>query len=114
VTYRLLADADQAPLLQEPAVLIVAAPLSSEEIARVAAQYTTLLRIIDLRSVADATPIPAAVPIVTLDDVFTDESDARAHSATHIDAARAEIVRRSCAYAKREELHPFGWEDLCA
>jgi glutamyl-tRNA reductase len=114
VTYRLLADADQAPLLQEPAVLIVAAPLSSEEIARVATQYTTLLRIIDLRSVADATPIPAAVPIVTLDDVFTDESDARAHSATHIDAARAEIVRRSCAYAKREELHPFGWEDLCA
>jgi hypothetical protein len=39
---------------------------------------------------------------------------ARASSSAPIEAARREIARRSLAFAAREQVRPFGWDDLCA
>ena len=33
---------------------------------------------------------------------------------TQIEAARAEIADRSRRYEQRDEVRPFGWDDLCA
>ncbi len=114
VAYRTIASADDAPVVNEPATLIVAAPASAADIARVAARYARLVRVIDLRDDTTASPLALQTPVVTLASIFAEGSNARLHSAVQIDAALAEIRRRSRAYAQREELHPFGWDDLCA
>jgi hypothetical protein len=51
---------------------------------------------------------------VTLQDLFARMSAMQGHAARHVDAARAEIMSRSRRYELRDELRPFGWDDLCA
>ncbi len=93
--------------------LVVAAPVDAVVIATVAAAYPALTRIIDLRAADEATPLPAGVPTQTLTDVFADTQTAGA-SSTKLDAARTAAARCGRRFDAREELHPFGWEDLCA
>jgi len=93
--------------------LVVAAPVDADVIARVAATYPALTRIIDLRAADEATPLPEGVPTQTLTDVFADTQTTEA-SSTKLDAARAAAARCGRRFDAREELHPFGWEDLCA
>jgi glutamyl-tRNA reductase len=97
-----------------PAVLVIAAPASAVDLDRIAAGYPGLMRVIDLRPADERSPLAARVPTVTLDDLFSEASiDARVASRP-VARARAEIETLGRAYANRDELRPFGWDDLCA
>jgi len=114
VSYRTIADADAAPIANEPTTLVVAAPVGEADLAKIASRYANLQRVIDLRGDADVTPIPVRAEIVPLASIFADGDSASDRASVRVDAALDEIKRRSRAFALREELHPFGWEDLCA
>jgi hypothetical protein len=51
---------------------------------------------------------------VTLDDLFVEARDASTVSMSRLSAARRDVSDLGQTYARREELHPFGWDDLCA
>lgn len=109
----LCAQPGPTPAAADSTTLVVAAPVSSDVIAAVAATYSALRRIIDLRAADEATPLPAGVPSQTLGDVFANSSVTEA-SAAKVAAARTAAARCGHRFDAREELHPFGWEDLCA
>ena len=109
-----LAGAEPLPGSARPAMLIVAAPVASDRIAFAASRYADLRGVIDLRG-EPADPLPAlGVPVIGLPDLFQSAQQAADRAAIRVDAARREIHRRSAAVARRDELHPFGWDDLCA
>lgn len=115
VTVRSLDDLFTAPVASGPAVLIVAAPVPRDTIARVASRYADLTRLIDLRAERDGgePPLPG-IAVTTLEDLFADMTAARTRTAAQVDAARQEIARRSRQFGLRDDLRPFGWDDLCA
>lgn len=114
VCYRALESLDSFPGTDAATVIIVAAPAPSSTIARVAAAYRGVTRVVDLRAEAEADPFVTPVPRVTLRDLFALMDDANRSVLTQIQAARAEIADRSRRYEQRDEVRPFGWDDLCA
>ena len=98
-----------------PGVLIIAAPASREDLDAVAACYPGLESVIDLRAERERTPLALgpAVGLVTLDDLFAD-AGGESIGVERVRAARADAARLGDAYASQEELHPFGWDDVCA
>ena len=113
---RRLADLDvarPAPATGRTA-LVIAAPIGEDVVRRLTGCYADLACIIDLREGAPAPVTGPGVTVVTLADVFADAEQARARAASAVQAARADVARRADAWARREELRPFGWEDLCA
>lgn len=114
VCYRSLESLDSFPGSEEPAVLVIAAPAPSSTIARVAAAYRGLIRVIDLRAEAEADPVGGPVETITLRELFAFMDDASRGVLAQVEAARAEIADRSRRYEVRDEVRPFGWEDLCA
>jgi len=108
----------QLALASEPAsvettTLVVAAPVDAETITRVARVYPSLTQVIDLRAADEVTPLPVGVPAHDLTDIFADAQ--ASHTATaRVAGALAEAGRCGHRFDSREELHPFGWEDLCA
>jgi glutamyl-tRNA reductase len=97
-----------------PAVVVVAAPASSDAIEAVAAFHPMLRRVIDLRGEPGHLPLRVPRPVITLRDVFAEFADVQARVAERVDCARAEIARRASAWERRTDLRPFGWDDLCA
>jgi glutamyl-tRNA reductase len=114
VTYCLLDEVGARPVSTRPAALIVAAPVTSDVVDRVAAQYTGLQCVVDLRGELDSAPLHVAAPVVTLQDLFARMMAANGSALHQVDAARAEILSRSRRFELRDELRPFGWHDLCA
>jgi glutamyl-tRNA reductase len=114
VTYRLLDAVDVVATSDVPTVLIIAAPVPSDVVDRVAARYAGLLSIIDLRGELGIAPLSARVPVISLQDLFAHMSAASGCAHRHVEAARADIASRSRRYELRDELRPFGWDDLCA
>lgn len=114
VTFRRLDDPDGGMASTRPTALIVAAPVSSDVVDRVAARYGALACVIDLRGEVGHAPLQIAAPIITLQDLFARTVAAHGPAADRIEAARAEIACRSRRYELRDELRPFGWDDLCA
>jgi glutamyl-tRNA reductase len=113
VTRRLLDRADDAPVSAGRTTLVIAAPISTAVVDRVTARYADLACVIDLRAEADA-PLGTTAPVVTLQMLFDEIHASHAGASRLVEAARAEIARRSRLYELREELRPFGWDDLCA
>lgn len=109
-----LADARDSRGTQATTAVIVAAPVDSCTIARVARRYPNLRRVIDLRAEAERTPIDAAAPVVTLGEIFVNTSGHDDGEVLQVREARR--MARQCGkrFDTREELHPFGWDDLCA
>jgi hypothetical protein len=70
--------------------------------------------VIDLRGELDMAPLRVSPPVVTLQDLFARMRATHGSAARQVDAARAEIASRSRRYELRDELRPFGWDDLCA
>jgi glutamyl-tRNA reductase len=114
ITYRLLDVLEQATVSGQPAVLIIAAPVPSGVVDRVAARYSGLLSIIDLRGELGSAPLTSTVPVVTLQELFARMSASSGFAIRHVEAAKADIASRSQRYELRDELRPFGWDDLCA
>ncbi len=108
-----LAADDHTPGTSAPTALIVAAPVDSCVVARVARHYPNLRRIIDLRADAERTPVDAAAPVVTLRDIFASPSDGMSE-AHQVRAGRLMAAQCGRRFDASEELHPFGWDDLCA
>lgn len=98
----------------DPSVLVVAAPAQSADLNRIVAGYPQLLAILDLRPADDRTPLDSTAARTTLDDLFAEAGADAAPAAGRVAAARTEIATLGLAYANRDELRPFGWDDLCA
>jgi glutamyl-tRNA reductase len=97
-----------------PAALVVAAPVTHDLVRTVASNYTSLLRVIDLRGEV-ATPLALApLSTISLADLFAEMGEARQTTDRRIAAARAAVGESAARWASREQLHPFGWDDLCA
>ena len=113
VTYRML-SAPPMPVVEESVVMVIAAPLPSPEITRLAARYRDPIALIDLRSEAAQDPPPAIAPIVTLADVFAGVQDAARTAEVRVQTAKDDIQERARVFAARAKLNPSGWHDLCA
>jgi glutamyl-tRNA reductase len=114
VTYRQLDSLDTCPRIATPTVLVVAAPVESELVEHIAERYGALMVVVDLRADVCGRSPAVAAPLVALQDLFDGMRASQATAVPHIDAARAEIAWRSHRYEMRDQLRPFGWEDLCA
>ena len=114
VAYRTLDQIDDRPLVTERTALIIAAPVASDVVEHVARRYPSLHCVIDLRAELGNGPLALAAPVVTLQDLFAQMNAANVFASRHVEAARADIARRSRLYEFRDELRPFGWDDLCA
>lgn len=97
----------------DPATLIVAAPVPQSAVNALTACYPRLWEIIDLRGRHEWVSVPADCRLITLDDLFS-EARVCGPGAARIDAARRDIRELSRAFAQRDELRPFGWDDLWA
>lgn len=114
ITYRTLDAVDQAPLSTAATVLVIAAPASSDLVNRVIRRSPALTRVIDLRGELDHGPLDTRVRVVTLQELLAQMTAANGFAARHVEAARADITSCSRKYEMRDELRPFGWDDLCA
>jgi glutamyl-tRNA reductase len=114
VTFRQLDAQDDGVPSAVPTALIVAAPVSSGVVDRVAARYGALRSVIDLRGELGLAALQVAAPIITLQDLFARMAAASGSASHRIEAARVDIASRSRRYELRDELRPFGWDDLCA
>jgi glutamyl-tRNA reductase len=112
VTYRRLDQPNAS--IDSIVALVIAAPLSSAQIARLAGGYQDVSVIIDLRAEGATDPPPPIAPVVTLAEVFAGVQEATRAAAERVDAARAEIQRHARAFVSRAKLNPSGWHDLCA
>jgi hypothetical protein len=95
-------------------MLIVAAPVTSDVVERVAERYASLTCVIDLRADLGGRAPVIAAPVVTLQALFDRMRESQTSAVPHIEAARTEIAWCSHRYQLRDELRPFGWDDLCA
>ncbi len=114
VTYRRLETLAETAVIDRPATIVVAAPVSPEMIEAVARRYPQLRRVIDLRADVGDRPLALACEVVSLQDLFARMHDQHASALPRIDAARKDIAWRTRQYELRDELRPFGWDDLCA
>jgi glutamyl-tRNA reductase len=114
VTYRRLDTVGNAPMVQAATAIIVAAPVSADVIEAVASRYPRLRRVIDLRAEVGERPLAVGCEVVALQNLFARMHDQHASALPRIDAARKDIAWRTRQYELRDELRPFGWDDLCA
>ena len=112
VTYRQLSAT--LPVIDGPVAIVIAAPMPSTEIARLAGRYLNPTVLIDLRAEGVPDPPPAVAPIVTLADVFVGVEDAARLAGERVQAAKDDIRHCARAFATRAKLNPSGWHDLCA
>lgn len=109
-----VASAGARALCSSPAAIVVAAPVSNEAVEQIARGYPRLLRVIDLRSAAERQPFPAGLEVVTLDAIFAAVEASAAASGARLARARRDIAELAVAFERRQQLRPFGWDDLCA
>jgi glutamyl-tRNA reductase len=116
VRHLLMANAGQgAPANERPTSIVVAAPVGEHDLNAIIGHYPCVSRLIDLRAADQQTPIASSIPVVTLSMLLAEGSRTPAATITCVpEAASAEVRRRARAFASREELRPFGWDDLCA
>lgn len=112
-TYRML-SAPSTTVIEQPAVLVIAAPLPSSAIACLAGRYGNVIALIDLRAEGASDPAPAFAPIVTLADVFAAVEEATRLTAGRVQAAKDDIGACARAFATRTKVNPSGWHDLCS
>lgn len=99
-----------------PVGLIIAAPMSADEItawvARIGCRFET---IVDLRgeSRADMLEIEGTNVIHFKDILENLETNCR-FASQRLEKAREEIFEHAEEFWRRYEVRPFGWEDLCA
>ena len=98
----------------EPAALVVAAPISSRDIAAYASPYTIINVLVDLRAEGATDPAPRLGTVKTLTDIFAEFDQAAALARCRVADARADIRACAHAFAARAKINPSGWHDLCA
>jgi glutamyl-tRNA reductase len=112
--YAVLATASRGTIHStDAATLIVAAPIAQSDVDALARCYPGMLEIIDLRGRHHWVSVPNDCRLITLDELFH-EASLLGPGAARIDAARRDIREFSRAFTMRDELRPFGWDDLWA
>ena len=114
VRFSLLADAPQVSTRYEPTTLVIAAPVSAGDLAAVVGRYAAVENVVDLRSADQQTPVPVDAPVVRLADLLAQAASSSGADASQVGAARAEIRALAAAFVRREDIRPFGWDDVCA
>jgi glutamyl-tRNA reductase len=119
VRYRMVAGSEDPASIDTvistaPTALVIAAPVPSVVVDNIARRYPNLRKVVDLRAETDLGPLDVSAPVVSLAELFAEIDAARRDSVSHIEAARAGVLRFSREYELRDELRPFGWDDLCA
>jgi glutamyl-tRNA reductase len=113
VVYRRL-DSTEPAAIEAAAAIVIAAPLASAQIRRLAGAYSTVTILIDLRAEGVHDPPPPIAPIVSLADVFASVENANRATAARVAAAQQDVQRCARAFSTRAKLNPSGWHDLCA
>ena len=113
-TRAMIASAADQPVPASRTALIVAAPVGAAAIAAIAARYSAITQIIDLRDARERDPLPAGIPVTTLDDLFAAVAATSAAAEDRVADARRDIRRLAAAFERRQQFRPFGWDDLCA
>lgn len=108
----LIRDAAGHGAAREPVSIVIAAPIGALDLDRVIGAYPAVTAIVDLRAADQQTALPAGVRVVRLVDVLA--SARTGDSARAIDDARRAVRQAAHAFACREQVRPFGWDDLCA
>jgi glutamyl-tRNA reductase len=104
---------DNRAIPSGPISVIVAAPIAAADLERIIRRYDSVSEVIDLRARDVCGSGVCGARTITLDDVFATVGTS-ADAAARVDAARVEVRRLADAFGTREELRPFGWDDLCA
>jgi glutamyl-tRNA reductase len=112
--YRRLDAINGEPVVLAATAIIVAAPVSADVIEAVATRYPNVRRVIDLRADVGDRALAVGCEVIALQDLFARMHDQQASALLRIDAARKDIAWRTRQYELRDELRPFGWDDLCA
>lgn len=107
--------ADDSVWNPEPTALVIAAPLTGNEIkAWIALQSARFTKALDLRGEAESDPLQTSFPIIKLPELFAAIAADQRKIAPRIAAARAEIDELTSRRSQQAQFRPFGWEDLCA
>lgn len=115
LSFSLLADAvAQRGSRGEPTTLVIAAPVGSQDLSCVISCYRTIDTIVDLRSLDQQTTIDSPSSVVLLGDLLADAAKTDADGAPRVRAARSDIQSLAADFVGREQLRPFGWDDVCA
>ena len=108
-------QSSDAGWMHAEAGLVVAAPLTADEVARWSLlQHVSFTKCLDLRGDAATDQIVARTPVIKLHELFEALRAERERLAGHVAAARAEIKELVARQSQQAQFRPFGWEDLCA
>lgn len=95
--------------------LIVAAPMSSSEIAAWMSRSGDIATVVDLRGESPTDPLTGvAAHVVHFNEILEDLDTNCRFATARVERAKAEIRERAQEFWDRYEVRPFGWEDLCA
>ena len=95
--------------------LIIAAPMSSGEIARWTSRIGGINTIVDLRGESPKDPLTGVdAQVVHFNQILEDLETNSRFATARVERAKVEIRERSHEFWDRHEVRPFGWEDLCA
>lgn len=96
--------------------LIVAAPMSSSEIAEWMSRVgSTIATVVDLRGESPADPLTGvAAQVVHFNEILDDLETNCRFATARVERAKIDIRERAQEFWDRYEVRPFGWEDLCA
>jgi glutamyl-tRNA reductase len=112
--YAMLSTASRGTVRSmDAATLIVAAPISQSDVDALVGCYPGTREIVDLRGRHGWVSLPDGCRLIALDDLFR-EASLLGPGAARIEAARHDIRELSRAFTMRDELRPFGWDDLWA
>jgi glutamyl-tRNA reductase len=115
LSFSLLADAGaQRSVRGDRTTLVVAAPVGSTDLSRVISCYKQVDTIVDLRSSDQQTPIDCGSNVILLGDLLAEAARTDAGGAPRVRAARADIRDLAESFVDREQVRPFGWDDVCA
>ncbi|MBS1963788.1 MAG: hypothetical protein JST04_16375 [Bdellovibrionales bacterium] len=97
--------------------LVIAAPMPSGEIAEWVGRHGHRFEmLVDLRGEAESDPLPdffAELETVRLGDFFTSMEANLEMIRARVARAREDIGQVSRTRGMRQEIRPFGWDDLC-
>ena len=104
------------PELDGPTGLIVAAPMTSDQIAAWMRRAGSVIdTVVDLRGESPKDPLPGvAAHVIHFSEILEDLETNCRFATARVERARIEIRRRAQEFWDRYEIRPFGWEDLCA
>ena len=115
LSFSLISDAaSRRSTCEEPATVVVAAPIGHDDLSAVLSRYQSVLKVIDLRSSDQQTVISGVKGVVLLGDLLYEAARTDIGGGPRLRAARADIRELALAFADRDNIRPFGLDDVCA